>query len=58
MGFLMNGLGFGTFTLLPAAVATRMLWLMHKGYIRWNGKWFEFDEAKLEADGYEVSSFG
>ena len=57
IGFLMNGLGFGTFTLLPAAIVTRMLWLMHKGYIKWNGRWFDLDEEALRRDGYEVTSF-
>lgn len=57
LGFLMNGFGFGTFTLLPAALVTRMLWLMHKGYVVWDGRWFDLDEEALRRDGYEVMSF-
>jgi len=57
LGFLMNGLGVRTFTLLPSALVTRMLWLMHKGYVQWNGRWFDLDEDALLRDGYEVKSF-
>jgi hypothetical protein len=58
LGFLMNGLGFGTFTLLPAALVARILWLMHKGYIVWDGRWFDLDAAALQRDGYEVVPVG
>lgn len=54
LGFLMNGLGFGTFTLLPAALVARILWLIHKGYIVWDGRWFDLDASALQRDGYEV----
>lgn len=57
LGYLMNGLGFSTFALLPAALVGRMLWLMHKGYVQWNGRWFDLDEDALRRDGYEVTSF-
>ena len=58
LGFLMNGLGFGTFTLLPAALVARILWLMHKGYIVWDGRWFDLDTAALQHDGYKVVPVG
>lgn len=58
LGLLMNGLGFGTFTLLPAALVARILWLMHKGYIVWDGRWFDLDAAALQRDGYEVVPVG
>ena len=57
IGFLMNGFGFGTFTLLPAAVVARMLWLMSKNYITWDGRWFQVNEPALKRDGYELGSF-
>lgn len=57
LGFLMNGLGFGTFTLLPYALVARMMWLMQKGYVKWTGRWFDLDEDALRRDGYEVLSF-
>ena len=58
LGLLMNGLGFGTFTLLPAALVARILWLMHKGYIVWDGRWFDLDAVALQRDGYEVVPVG
>lgn len=54
LGFLMNGLGFGMFTLLPMALVARILWLMHKGYIVWDGRWFDLDTTALRRDGFEV----
>jgi hypothetical protein len=57
LGFLMNGLGFGTFTLLPYAVVARMMWLISKGYVQWDGRGFVIDDEALRRDGYGVSSF-
>lgn len=57
LGYLMNGLGFSTFGMLPAALVARMLWLMGKGYVVWNGRWFDLNEDALRRDGYEVVSF-
>lgn len=54
IGFLMNGLGLGTFTLLPISVAVRTLYLLKKGYLVWNGRWFDVDEKALNRDGLTV----
>src|SRR3989344_2814895 len=48
-GFLLNGFGFGTFTLLPFAVAARILYLLAHRYISWSGHGFEVDTDKLTA---------
>jgi len=58
LGFLMNGLGLGTFTLLPAALVARVVWLMHKGYVVWDGRWFDLNRTALLRDGYEVAPAG
>lgn len=57
LGFLMNGLGLGTFTLLPATIVARVAWLWSKGYIKWTGRWFDLDVRALERDGFSVQSF-
>ena len=54
----MNGLGLSTFALLPAALVARILWLMHKGYVVWDGRWFDLDAAALHRDGYQVVPLG
>jgi hypothetical protein len=58
LGFLLNGLGFSMFTLLPMALVARILWLMHKGYIVWDGRWFNLDTVALRRDGFEVVPVG
>jgi len=58
LGLLMNGLGLSTFALLPAALVARILWLMHKGYVVWDGRWFDLDAAALHRDGYQVVPLG
>lgn len=50
LGFLMKALNLGTFTLLPAAFAARLLWLMTKRYVVWTGKGFELNREQLAAD--------
>lgn len=57
IGFLMNGFGFGTFTLLPAALAARIFWLYQKNYIIWDGRSLKLNEAALQRDGYTISQF-
>lgn len=57
LGFLMNGLGLGTFTLLPATIVARVVWLWSKGYIKWTGRWFDLNVPALERDGFTVESF-
>jgi len=50
LGFLMRALNLGTFTLLPAAFAARLLWLMSKRYVVWTGRGFELNRELLAAD--------
>lgn len=50
LGALMNGLKIGTFTLLPAAFAVRLLFLMSKRYLTWTGSGFEFDWELLRQE--------
>jgi len=50
IGAMMNGLGLGTFTLLPAATAVRLLFLMSKRYLTWTGSGFEVEWEKLSSD--------
>ena len=56
IGFLMNSLGFGVFTLLPATIVLRVLWLMHKGYLVWDGRRFDLDEVALQRDGFAIGA--
>lgn len=41
LGALLNGFGLGTFTLLPYAVAARVLYLLQHRYVTWTGRGFE-----------------
>lgn len=50
IGAVMNGLGLGTFTLLPAAAAVRLVFLMSHRYLSWTGSGFSFDLDRLRAD--------
>lgn len=50
LGALMNSLGLGTFTLLPAAYAVRLLLVISRRYVSWTGSGFTFDAEKLRAD--------
>lgn len=49
LGFLMNSLGFGTFTLLPATIAARILVLIAARYIDYGGG-FRINYDKLSED--------
>ena len=49
-GFLLNGFGFGTFTLLPLTIAARLLYLLQQWYISWTGTGFKVDWAMVKAD--------
>jgi hypothetical protein len=51
LGFLMNSLGLGTFTLLPAAFAAKMLAVMAARYVVWTGRGFALNREKLIEDG-------
>jgi hypothetical protein len=58
IGFLMNSLGFGTFTLLPAALAARLLFVMGARYVVYNGG-FKLNREKLQEDfGIEFANGG
>ena len=50
IGAMMNSLKLGTFTLLPAAFAVRLLYLMSKRYLTWTGSGFELEWDKLRED--------
>ena len=50
----MNSLGLGTFTLLPATVVLRAMWL-GRGYLVFEGKRMTLDEDALRRDGFTVS---
>ena len=43
LGFLLNGFGFGTFTLLPALTIARIVYLMMHRYLTWTGSGFKFE---------------
>jgi len=49
-GFLLNGFGFGTFTLLPYSIAARFIFLLANRYIEWNGRGFSLIRENLERD--------
>jgi hypothetical protein len=51
LGAMMNGLGLGTFTLLPATIVARLLWLTAKRYLVWTGRGFEISWDNLVSDG-------
>jgi hypothetical protein len=50
IGFLMNSLGLGTFTLLPATIIARLLFLLYKRYVTWDGGRFRVDWDLLKKD--------
>jgi hypothetical protein len=51
LGALMNGMGLGTFTLLPATIVARLIWLTARRYLIWNGRGFTLSWDNLAADG-------
>lgn len=54
LGFLMNSLGFGTFTLLPATMVMRAMWLYQKDYLVWDGRRLSLNEEAILRDGYHI----
>lgn len=50
LGFLMNALNLGTFTLLPYTVAARIIYLMAHRYLVWTGRGFTIDRELLAQD--------
>lgn len=55
LGFMLNSFGFGTFTLLPYAIAARLLWMIGNRYVSWTGRGFAVDWDLLRKD-FGVSS--
>jgi len=49
-GALLNIFGFGTWTLLPFAVAARILYLVQHRYVTWTGRGFTVDWDMMKAD--------
>jgi hypothetical protein len=49
-GAILNVFGFGTFTLLPIAVAARILYLLQHRYVEWNGRGFTVNWALMKRD--------
>jgi len=49
-GALLNVFGFSTFTLLPAAIAARVLYLVQHRYVTWTGRGFSVDWALMQKD--------
>ena len=50
MGLVLNGLGLGTFTLLPYAIAARLIYMVGHRYLVWTGRWFAIDWDTLHKD--------
>jgi len=50
IGGLLGTFKLGTFSLLPAALAARVLFLLGKRYLVWTGSGFKFDAEALNAD--------
>lgn len=50
LGAVLGSLNLGTFTLLPAALAARLMFLIAHRYVSWTGSGFAFDMDKLRAD--------
>ena len=50
LGALLNGFGFGTFTLLPFALVARILYLLQHRYIEWTGRGFSVNWALMKKD--------
>ena len=55
-GLLLNGFGFGTFTLLPYTIAARFLYLLANRYIEWDGNGFSLVRENLQKD-FGIQSF-
>lgn len=49
-GFLLTFFNFGTFTLLPASIVARVMYLMKARYVTWTGTWFKVDWDLLHKD--------
>jgi hypothetical protein len=49
-GAILNVFGFATFTLLPFAVAARILFMVQHRYVSWSGRGFSVDWELMKAD--------
>lgn len=58
LGALMNGLGLGTFTLLPIAFVVRLLYMMAHRYITFSGGSFHLNMEAIQKDFGEGRSSG
>jgi hypothetical protein len=51
VGLLLSSVSsVGTFTLLPYAIAARILFLLGSRYLTWTGSWFSLDWQALNED--------
>lgn len=50
LGFLMNALNLGTFTLLPVTLVVRLVYLVGRRYVVWTGEGIQVDWALLQKD--------
>lgn len=56
MGLLLNSLGLGTFTLLPYAIAARLIYMIAHRYIEWTGHGFVILWDQIKADFHDVEA--
>jgi len=54
IGLLLNSLGLGTFTLLPYALAARLIYMVAHRYIEWTGRGFTIGWDQIKADFHDV----
>jgi hypothetical protein len=50
LGFLLKSFRFGTFTLLPATIVARVLWMVAHRYIEWTGSGFRVNQQAIAED--------
>lgn len=50
IGSILRIFGFNSFTLIPATIALRFIYLMAHRYIFWTGKGFEVNQTKFQTD--------
>jgi len=50
LGFLLNAFKLGTFSLLPATLAARVVWMVAHRYIEWTGRGFRLDQQAIAED--------
>ena len=50
LGFLLHAFQLGTFTLLPATIIARILWMVAHRYIEWTGSGFRVNQQAIAED--------